>query len=644
MSIVALSGCQEENLDPNNGTTEGKYISFSVSETKTKTVYDEDDQLQLNWVTGDKVRIFCDQAEDKKNAEYGIAEINKNNCKLTANADGLKWGGYENEHTFYAVYPSDQGKVVGVTDGVAELKVNLNQEVTLGSLNGTVYSTTADMSNAYMVANTTATASATTSENPVNLTFSPIMTTLKIVVSGRENNNNSVKVTGVSLIMNVPSDVASNGTFKYDIRNKEIVQSSNTDYSSFSTETIFINIKTADGTNAIPLEGGQSIEILAFLPPVPINNTNQVSIKVHTTGEGVKTLTLGKLKSDGSANFDIAASTKATVRLPKIPNAQQGNNWITPLDGDIYVSQMSIPGSHDAATGETMATIIGDMFAATQEQTLDKQWELGVRAFDLRPSIYTKLTFSTRDDELWLYHGMTRVSISWATAMNTIKAQLASNPGEFAIVLFRHESESTLGKNNSDTDFNTYMTNYINANSSWIVDWKPDLTIDEARGKVILISRFEGSWNYGCFTGWGHGAEGVTTTLRNAAGTKTATMYVQDYYDEDSHEIKWNSIQKYLEISRTFHTDNSKTNHWMINHCSGYSGTTSSSAYRSNSAYQNPKLIEYLNSPEWEGSTGIIMFDYSGANISSSTTVLGDVALQTVIDNNYKYRMKRKGE
>ena len=42
-------------------------------------------------------------------------------------------------------------------------------------------------------------------------------------------------------------------------------------------------------------------------------------------------------------------------------------------------------------------------------------------------------------------------------------------------------------------------------------------------------------------------------------------------------------------------------------------------------------------------------FDYAGASLSNGflsgdTEVDGDIALQTIIDNNYKYRMKRKGE
>lgn len=637
-----LCGCGDDAADSGRPAA-GNGVNFALDQVTTRAAFDDNNRLQINWTSGDKVRIFCDEAEDVKQADYEVAEPtdpdNKHTSKLKYNANGLAWGTDDGTHNFYAVYPADDGKV-SVSDGVATFKVNYNQTCTV---NGTAdadghYSTTPDMTNAYMVANLS-----TKPVELVNLSFRPIMTTLDITVKGHEGSNAStVRVTGISVVNNsVQYSDATTGKFRYDIKNSTILGLN--EGTSTKRGSIFVGIKNGDN-HYIDLAGGQSITFTVFLPPVPIDKDNKVAVNVHTTGgsSASYSVTVGGNTDANDKEVSFAASSKGNITLGYIPTTSVGNNWITPLDGNIYVSQMSIPGSHDAATGESMAHITGDLFAATQEQTLDKQWDLGVRAFDLRPAIYDPTFGST--NELWLYHGATRVSISWATAMNTIKAKLTDNPGEFVIVLFRHEDEGALAKNNDETDFDTYMTNYVNQNKNWIVDWKPDLTIDEARGKIILISRFYGSWTYGCFTGWGHGQEGATTTLKNVDGSRSATMYVQDYYNPSSHATKWSSIESFLNISRTFHTDAAKVNHWMINHCSGYAGTSSSSTYRSNAAYQNPKLIEYLTSDTWEGSTGIMLFDYAGANVSSSTTVYGDVALQTIIDNNYKYRMKRKGE
>lgn len=637
LAAAALTSCNENELEPKKAG-EGKKISFSISDAGTRTEYDSDDNLQINWTEGDKVRIFCDEAEDVKKADYTVAQISKNSGKLVYNESGLAWGGDDLVHNFYAVYPADKKIIAGVDGGKVTVNANLNQMCTVVGTEpdeNKMYNTTPDMTNAIMVAKLS-----TKPVDNVELSFKPIMTTLEVVVRGKtadiDTENIGTEITGISINMDASAYGATSKQFIYDINADDIVRGDLN-----STVQFFVGIKNSDGSNSLHLNTNESVKLTAFLPPVAVDKNHKIQIRVHATGSTELVATIGGTMKDDSV-IEIVQSSKRKITLPWIKSVNlSNNNWITPLDGNIYISQMSIPGSHDAATGETMATIIGDFAAATQELTLDKQWNLGARAFDLRPAIYKSA------NELWLYHGATRVSVSWATAMNTIKAQLTSNPGEFAIVLFRHENEATLGKNNNDSDFNTYMTNYINQNKDWIVDWKPDLTINEARGKIILISRFQGDWSYGCFTGWGHGQDGVTTTLKNADGTKTATMYVQDYYNPSSSSAKWESIKKYLDIARTFYKDADKTNCWMINHCSGYTGATSSYSYRDNAAYQNPKLIDYITSSDWEGGTGIVLFDYTGSNKTGSVftaTVKGDIALQTIIDNNFKYHMKRKDE
>lgn len=664
MATVALvlSSCTKDETGEENPIG-GNEINFGMVDTRT--IYGDqqsDKSWPVYWSAGDQIKIYCAQTP-QGSAVYATdgdgtspaANISKTTNPLTWNEQGGV------DHTFYAIYPVSD-KITVDENGIANFPINRNQKATVTTTNGYEQNVvaTADMTNQYMVA-TSAVNPAELSDGTVWLGFKPIMTTLDVVITaadGDQNSASAARVTGISIASTITTNsAASKENFYYDIAGGAITSKGATSTGSATeqTEQTFVNLVDANGNASyVDMANGKTLTITVFLPPmseeVAALLKRKVKVRVHATGntELVASLKTNDASTDAWTT-QLAPGSKRKVKLPAIPTTAQyaGNNWITPLDGDIYVSQMSIPGSHDAATGEEMATIVGDIFASTQEQTLQTQWDLGVRAFDLRPAIYDAIIGST--NELWLYHGMTRVSVSWATAMNTLQANLTKNPGEFAIVLFRHEDEGTLGKNTNSDDFNTYMTNYINANSSWIVDWKPDLTIDECRGKIILISRFSGSWSYGCFTGWSHDAAGTTTTLQNADKSQSATMYVQDYYNPSGHDTKWTSIQKYLDISKTFHTDAAKVNHWMINHCSGYVGTSTSSTYRSNAAAQNPKLIEYISSDEWEGSTGIMLFDYSGASLSNglltgNVEVYGDVALQAIIDNNYKYRMKRKGE
>ena len=647
-----VSGCVDEDLDGGKEVS-GKAIQFGLSSQKTKTVYDDADPYQINWVDGDQIKIFCAEAESAKSALYNVtpASTAKDGTIAYAGSDVLKWGGDALTHHFYAVYPGSTADVD--ENGIATFTINRNQKCTVTTTNGYKADVVAkpDMKNANMVADT----ATGPTDNIVSLTFKPIMTTLEIVVKGPATNINSsnARVTGISITSTITTNSTETGdTFKYDIAKNTITGSAGTGATTTKTETTFISLVDASGNASyVDLANNHTLTLTAFLPPMSEAQAaamkRQVKVRVHITGNAELTASIKTNDASSDAwttQFKPAAKKKIT--LPAIPSESQvGNNWITPLDGNIYVSQMSIPGSHDAATGEDMATAIGDAFAQTQEKTLQVQWDLGIRCFDLRPAIYT----GNNTPELWLYHGATRVSISWATAMNTIKSNLASHPGEFAIVLFRHEDESSSNKNTDSDDFNNYMTNWVNANKDLIVDWRPDITIDECRGKIILISRFGGSWEYGCFTGWSHDQAGTTTTVRNYNSTVTGTMYVQDYYSFSSSATKYNAIVKYLDIAQRFHIDDFQKNCWMLNHVSGYASTITSSTrlYMQNAEYQNPKIISYLNTRD-VGSTGILLFDYSGAATAklffTTYKVQGDVMLQTVIDNNYKYRMKRRGE
>ena len=648
-----VSACVDENINSDKDVN-GKAIKFGLSSQKTKTVYDDTDPYQINWVDGDQITIFCAEAESAKSALYNVtpASTAKNGTIAKAGSNELQWGGDGLKHNFYAIYPGNtaNGNTANVDEnGIATFSINRNQKCTVTTTDGFNNNVVAkpDMKNANMVAYT----ATEPTDEPVSLNFKPLMTTLEIVVTGPKTNINSsnARVTGVSIVSTITTKSSESGdSFKYDIANGVITGSVNNGDATTKSETTFISLVDDKGNASyVDLANGKTLTLTAFLPPMSKEQAaamkRQVKVRVHITGNAE--LSASVKTNDASSDTwttQLTPAAKKKIILPAIPSGKQesGNNWITPLDGSIYVSQMSIPGSHDAATGEDMATIIGDIFAQTQEETLQTQWNLGVRAFDLRPAIFKW----GRTNELWLYHGATRVSISWATAMNTIKANLTDHPGEFAIVLFRHEDESTVGKDNNTKNFNTYMTNWVNANKTWIVDWRPDITIDECRGKLILISRFNGSWDYGCFTGWSHDAAGTTTTVKNASGSSTGTMYVQDYYNPSSHDTKFTSIQKYLNIAQTFHTKDALKNHWMLNHVSGYVGSSTSNTYRANAAAQNPKVIEYLHNRTAPGSTGIILFDYSGAATSGRYNVQGDVMLQTIIDNNYKYRMRRKGE
>ena len=660
MTAFSFISCKNEKLENSKATQKG--IKFGISSLRTKTIYDKNDALQINWVSGDKIKIFCAEAESAKSASYVVTPTStaKNGTISNASEDVLQWGGDDLIHNFYAIYPGDVSGVTVDENGIASFTINHNQKCTVSTSDGYNNDVIAkpDMKNALMVANT----STAPTDGVVSLSFKPIMTTLEIVVKGPSTNINSsnARVTGISIAATMTTNSGSDAaSFQYDIKNSSITGSSGSGEATTRTETTFVSLVDANGNASyVDLANGHTLTLTVFLPPMSKEQAaalkRQLKVRVHITGNAELSASIKTNTDTDPWTTQIEPSSKKRITLPVIPSvSQDGNNWITPLDGNIYVSQMSLPGTHDAATGDGTSYSIGK----TQELTLDQQFEIGIRVFDLRPAV--------KNNDLKLCHGIVETTFAWDQVMERFKYYLSEHPGEFIIALIRHEDEA----DNKNSSWGSIMQDKLerlqgdinpSTNLSYTAEFKPDLTIDELRGKILFLCRDWTKYNnegpvVGGYTGWGHSKDGAEVKIysRSVEGI----LNIQDCYapSEDGTStwyntsafpgIKWNSIKLLLDKSMSFHTNESMTNRWSINHTSGYTGWVSTTnGYRENAGNNNIKLYNYINSTTWNGSTGIVLMDFVGAHTSGSYTVYGDLCPQAIIDNNYKYRMKRKGE
>lgn len=654
-ATLLLNGCQEKWMPAGAGS--GNNIWFSASRSATKTVYNSEDDLQIDWVTGDRIKIYCAEAEDVKEATYSVTRKETfNHGYLTCvSSEGLKWGGDTGEHNFFAVYPASSAMTV--EGGIATCTVNANQICTVNN-SGDNLIADPDMTNAYMVANLS-----TEPVDKVELHFRPIMTTLKITIRAKTGTNQApATVTGVSITST--TNCYSN-TFGYNIASGQIISGSKS-----NTVTTFVGIKNGDDSH-VDLAANQTLTLTAFIPPVNINSDNPVKIRLHAQNSQDLIVTLGKTEATS-----VGASTKRLITLPNIPSVETvGNNWITPLDDNIYVSQLSIPGTHDAATGDGTTFSMGK----TQDRTLDQQFEMGIRAFDLRPAV--------NSDRVMIFcHGAVATRFSWDEVMGRFKDYLRDNPGEFIIALLRHEDEFTalngLTDENSDDRWKPRMQTKLEemkasinpaTGESYTIDFRPDLTVGEMRGKILFMCRDWTKYNdngpvVGGYMGWDHSKNGAEVSIYGVDGSR-GTLNIQDCYApaesgdwnfwqngnnadlvRNFPSVKWAAIESLLNKSATFHTNPELRNRWSFNHTSGYTGyilvvaysVSSTDRYRENAANNHIKFYNKITSPDWKGSTGIILSDFVGARSSGNYTVYGDLLPQAIIDNNYKYHMVRK--
>lgn len=313
------------------------------------------------------------------------------------------------------------------------------------------------------------------------------------------------------------------------------------------------------------------------------------------------------------------------------------SDWLAQIDDNAYIDQLSIPGAHDAATGE--GTLL-DMFAKTQDLTLTGQFEAGIRAFDLRPSV--------DDNILKIYHGLIATNITFVDAMTTFANLLEQHPTEFVIVIMRHEDSHE--SDSEKSAWSTLMTEALNSESlaNRLAAFDPDLTVEQMRGKILILSRDKYSAEPigGLITGWSHSTDFTEQKKGCISGNpaiKSANLCVQDFYETDGKmDDKLQALRTVLNYSAKL---TSQPDHWwVINHTSGYKATTfaTADAYRSNAMETNKAAIDYLNDKSLpHGPTGLVMMDFAGVDKSESTDVYGKQLIDAVINHNSSYEMQK---
>ena len=480
MAGVAMSGCSDrDEAAPQVTAKAGEPILFGIADTQSRTHYTED-KYQIDWDVYDKIGIYSDKAVpgselgEKSFAYYMINHVysdtdpvhdyhgdivsvaNKDAVEITEGEEapslggedekkyGLMWGDedtFSEEYTFYGAYPACR-----ITKSPADdpdyftMEYHTNQTVTVESVSNGVYTTKPDMLNAYMMAKK----KILPREDHILLDFDPIMTTLDIHITagGYELGTgiiNPVTITGVSVMM---PGALTKKELKYNVA--EGTQGGDgssirlIDVNTSQKESVFVGIDNY-GKRYVDLFEGESISLLAFLPPMDMKTG--VKIRVHA---------VGALNFEVTVNEEMIKQSRIDIQLPDVkPSSEmtpeqaalQTNNWITQLDGNIQLAQLSIP-EYDCDGSEDDTKILALLNA-------------GVRAFDITDNKNNINVFNTFINE---------------------------NQGEFIITLVDGLNNTPSGLNKSDVE--------LNANN-----WQGTM-IESLRGKIISFEWYRFSNNY----------------------------------------------------------------------------------------------------------------------------------------------------
>ncbi|MBQ8573411.1 MAG: fimbrillin family protein [Bacteroidales bacterium] len=537
LSVVtfAVSGCVEENLEPvkpnkpaNNGDEIlfGARAGFEDSDPATRTEYSGDDSYQVNgvsyeridWVTGDKIEIHCPEAINGPTSHYDVVDIASGDEKegdsgkgsdyaslLRVGTSGLQWNG-DGEHTFYAMYPSslmhteDPSKTVesGVYMDVSGESVLVkgfipNVQNPVGELEydsqTKTYTAKPDMNFAYMVAKSTATREA----GNVSLSFVPIVTAVEVELK----NNTGATISIGEIQVKANESVA--GSFYADLTDWTGTYPE-CSYIDGSESYNLINITTRverDGLRIpVPLQAGETLKFTVFLLPGSDDDMiKDISISLSVTGMGSKTKTL--------TGSEIKDNLKTRIKNLNLPELKvDGDDWMGQMDPKMDFKKLSLPGAGGAFSAG------GSEGFRQQSLSFDQLWNLGIRAFEVvsdRPSSATASLGSqnvlcNKKSVSGTLAGLTGQNITVGKVLDELLKKVTTTKSkdaegneylsETAVLILVYQP---IG-NNPERQPSQYISSLcvmLNENNrkANIIPYSSGLTLEQARGKVILVCR-----------------------------------------------------------------------------------------------------------------------------------------------------------
>ena len=306
-------------------------------------------------------------------------------------------------------------------------------------------------------------------------------------------------------------------------------------------------------------------------------------------------------------------------------------NWMAQLDDDAFVCQLSIPGAHDACASSFSGwdALGAAVSGKVQTKTIEVMLTSGVRLFDLRPAV--------NGSKLSVYHGTLQTTYDFNPVMEELRDYVSQHPSEFCVVVMRHETDEDGNNSNFGSMLQTSLTQF----GDHLVNFRPNLTVGEARGKILFLSRdeYNAPIRGGRILNW-PGNSSTNDASCYGLETYKCPMWVQDFFEYSDVNDKKNAIETMLNQSRQLAGKYNYT--WVINETSGYKGTGTNSACQTNAKNCNKYMQELLASGNYNGPAGLVFMDYAADGDNSG--YYGLSLTKEIINHNFRYTMAKQGD
>ena len=722
-AMVAMSSCQDDIAEkPVTPAQTGDEITFGSSltdiEEQTRTIYEDEPvngAYPVTWEDGDQIAIYCPEASNGNMVYYKVTpdgtDASHSSAVTKVNPDqaGLQWG-QAPVHHFSAFYPANQ--ITGLQNGKITATIPVQQtpvswKTTDNDAGGKTYTGVANTDYAFMWAYNTHEKS---DGGDVTLNFKPWVTILDVEINGPETADAEIKMSAVQLVSTTGETL--NGEFTMDFTK---VESGEKEYPTYeqagnpASTRSYITIQLYDSkkNDFITLRQNDKIVIRFYLLPKDDNYDTSTSgrtdlqLRVTPYNSAVLTRTLNAENSTQTGG--ILAHKVNKVILPSVSKTGP-NYWMSSLDPNIYLTELSLPGSKFSYQNTIDQTGVSTHY---QSLSVADQIKNGIRAFHVQ-TIGDNVDSdgpSIRDDggnansmELKISVAENKTSIGLKDMVQTIAqglkdAEAYGKYGEYAFILLTYSGNGSEGYG-SDWDYRNGYHWQVAPNQAWMQAVKNDLadmdldkdtyrlytgeitpntTLRQVAGHVIIKVNYndDDMANHlatddrvpALFSIWGltdqTDREDFEPTsayainmLRWGTSNHSVTANMKFFYHEassvgheESESDKENNIIDMWDRSINYYKTNSNHDMWFMNDVGGY-------YYDIHDA---PASESQIGIDGWTEHIGPIATEYLQDRTEDAT--LGIVLLnyadpsneysgnliQTIINNNFSFQLRTSG-
>jgi 1-phosphatidylinositol phosphodiesterase len=259
--------------------------------------------------------------------------------------------------------------------------------------------------------------------------------------------------------------------------------------------------------------------------------------------------------------FAIAALAVAPLESPI---TEKGLRWMSALEDDRAINELSIPGTHDSGATHSIADVAGKC----QSLSIEDQLYIGVRFFDIR--------LQQVEDDLNIVHSFVDQGEDFDDVLEDMAEFVKRNPTEFLFVSIKEDADAK----RPEGDFTALLEEELREYDCISTSTTLPKTVGEARGKIYIISRYYGAtMGIPAYSGWA-----------DSTSFELGELYVQDNYRVDSAE------EKIADIEATMAIADKCTYGLVLNYTSCYLTSGFPPTYAATPAKTiNPWLVERLN-------------------------------------------------